>query len=243
MAKNRNKKSRAGLTKEQIYRRQLVNNYNKAYDDRKMLYREPKPEEIEALKNKMIKIKEDRNSMTYLIADAANAHRVVDFLLDYNTNKVFWGKDMWKGIVEFDKILKTWKELNADKNDVEFRLDFPAMFYCYTVMNNPAGVGLESALYMESIENEFNAIVDVLNGYVEDFNNEQDYFKKLNDVYETMLQGYMIVLNEDNADDVVDEIPEGLETATYEDVIDNDEEECTEECSDVVTEECDNTIS
>ena len=38
MAKNRNKKSRAGLTKEQIYRRQLVNNYNKAYDDRKMLY-------------------------------------------------------------------------------------------------------------------------------------------------------------------------------------------------------------
>lgn len=244
MAKNRNKKSRPGLTKEQIYRRQLVNNYNKAYDDRKMLYREPKQEEIEALKNKMIKIKEDRNSMTYLIADAANAHRVVDFLIDYNTNKVFWGKDMWKGIVEFDKILKTWKELNADKNDVEFAIDFPAMYYCYTIMNNPAGTGLESALYMESIENEFNAIVDVLNGYVDDFNKEQEYFKKLNDVYDTMLQGYMIVLNEDNADDVVDEIPEGLETATYEDAIDNEEDnEETNECSNVVTEECDNTNS
>lgn len=218
MAKDRKKKSRAALTKEQIYRRNLVNNYNKAYDDRKMLYREPKQEEIDALRERMQKMKTDRNSMTYLIADAPNAHRVVDFLLDYNTNKVFWGKDMWKGIIEFDKILKTWKE-NANGEDVEFRLDFAAMFYCYTVMNNPAGAGLESALYMESIEKEYNAIVDVLNGYVDDWNKEQEKFKKLNDVYETMLQGYMIVLNDDEDSNVVeDELPEGLAEATLDDV-------------------------
>lgn len=241
MAKNRNKKSRPALTKEQIYRRQLVNNYNKAYTDRKMLYREPKQEEIEAMKNRLLKIKQDRNSMTYLIADAANAHRVVDFLIDYNTNKVFWGKDMWKGIIEFDKILKTWKELNADKTDVEFRLDFAAMFYCYTVMNNPAGAGLESALYMESIENEFNAIVDVLNGYVDDFNKEQEVFKKLNDVYETMLQGYMIVLNDDNADEIKDEIPEGLDEVTEDDIIALDEELATSANVEVV--ETDNTVA
>ena len=218
MAKDRKKKSRAALTKEQIYRRNLVNNYNKAYDDRKMLYREPKQEEIDALRERMQKMKTDRNSMTYLIADAPNAHRVVDFLLEYNTNKVFWGKDMWKGIIEFDKILKTWKE-NANGEDVEFRLDFAAMFYCYTVMNNPAGAGLESALYMESIEKEYNAIVDVLNGYVDDWNKEQEKFKKLNDVYETMLQGYMIVLNDDEDSNVVeDELPEGLAEATLDDV-------------------------
>lgn len=219
MGKNRNKKSRPALTKEQIYRRNLVNNYNKAYTDRKMLYREPKQEEIDALRDRMLKIKENRNAMTYLIADAANAHRVVDFLLDYNTNRVFWGKDMWKGIVEFDKVLKTWKELNENNTDVEFRLDFAAMFYCYTVLNNPAGAGLESALYMESIEKEFNAIVDVLNGYVDDFNKEQEKFKLLNDVYETMQQGYMIVLNDDEeSNNVVDEVPEGLEEATLDEV-------------------------
>jgi hypothetical protein len=223
MAKDRKKKSRPALTKEQIYRRNLVNNYNKAYTDRKMLYREPKQEEIDALRDRMLKIKENRNAMTYLIADAANAHRVVDFLLDYNTNRVFWGKDMWKGIVEFDKVLKTWKELNENNTDVEFRLDFAAMFYCYTVLNNPAGAGLESALYMESIEEEFNAIVDVLNGYVDDFNKEQEKFKLLNDVYETMLQGYMIVLNDDEeSNNVVDEVPEGLEEATLDDTIDSE---------------------
>ena len=232
MAKDRKKKSRPALTKEQIYRRNLVNNYNKAYDDRKMLYREPKQEEIDALRDRMQKMKSDRNSMTYLIADAPNAHRVVDFLLDYNTNKVFWGKDMWKGIIEFDKILKTWKE-NANGEDVEFRLEFAAMFYCYTVMNNPAGSGLESALYMESIEKEYNAIVDVLNGYVDEWNKEQELFKKLNDVYETMLQGYMIVLNEDDeSSSVVDELPEGLEEATLEDV----------ETVDVAIDEVDNTV-
>ena len=235
MAKDRKKKSRPALTKEQIYRRNLVNNYNKAYDDRKMLYREPKQEEIDALRDRMQKMKLDRNSMTYLIADAPNAHRVVDFLLDYNTNKVFWGKDMWKGIIEFDKILKTWKE-NANGEDVEFRLDFAAMFYCYTIMNNPAGSGLDSALYMESIEKEYNAIVDVLNGYVDDWNKEQELFKKLNDVYETMLQGYMIVLNEDDeSSSVVDELPEGLEEATLEDV------EEVAESVDVVA-EVDNTV-
>ena len=235
MAKDRKKKSRPALTKEQIYRRNLVNNYNKAYDDRKMLYREPKQEEIDALFNRMQKMKLDRNSMTYLIADAPNAHRVVEFLLDYNTNKVFWGKDMWKGIIEFDKILKTWKE-NANGEDVEFRLDFAAMFYCYTIMNNPAGSGLESALYMESIEKEYNAIVDVLNGYVDDWNKEQELFKKLNDVYETMLQGYMIVLNEDDeSSSVVDELPEGLEEATLEDV------EEVAESVDIVA-EVDNTV-
>ena len=236
MAKDRKKKGRPALTKEQIYRRNLVNNYNKAYEDRKMLYREPKQEEIEALRARMQKMREDRNSMTYLIADAPNAHRVVDFLLDYNTNKVFWGKDMWKGIIEFDKILKTWKE-NANGEDVEFRLDFAAMFYCYTVMNNPAGKGLESALYMESIENEYNAIVDVLNGYVEDWNNEQEKFKKLNDVYETMLQGYMIVLNDDEeSSSVEDELPEGLAEATLDDI------EVNEDSVDVTVEEVDSTV-
>lgn len=223
MAKDRKKKSRPALTKEQIYRRNLVNNYNKAYTDRKMLYREPKQEEIDALRDRMLKIKENRNSMTYLIADAANAHRVVDFLLDYNTNRVFWGKDMWKGIVEFDKVLKTWKELNANNTDVEFRLDFAAMFYCYTVLNNPAGAGLDSALYMESIEKEFNAIVEVLNEYVDDFNKEQEKFKLLNDVYETMLQGYMVILNDDEElSKVEDEVPDGLAEATLEDTVDSE---------------------
>jgi len=223
MAKDRKKKSRPALTKEQIYRRNLVNNYNKAYTDRKMLYREPKQEEIEALRDRMQKIKDDRNARTYLIADAANAHRVVDFLEDFNTNKVFWGKDMWKGIVEFDKVLKTWQEENKDKNDVEFSLDFPAMFYCYTVMNNPAGAGLESAKYMASIEDEFNAILNVLNEYVDDFNKEQEKFKLLNDVYETMLQGYMVILNDDEElSKVEDEVPEGLAEATLEDTVNSE---------------------
>lgn len=223
MAKDRKKKSRPALTKEQIYRRNLVNNYNKAYTDRKMLYREPKQEEIEALRDRMQKIKDDRNARTYLIADAANAHRVVDFLEDFNTNKVFWGKDMWKGIVEFDKILKTWQEENKDKNDVEFSLDFAAMFYCYTVMNNPAGAGLESAKYMASIEDEFNAILNVLNEYVDDFNKEQEKFKLLNDVYETMLQGYMVILNDDEElSKVEDEVPDGLADATLEDTVDSE---------------------
>lgn len=236
MAKDRKKKGRPALTKEQIYRRNLVNNYNKAYEDRKMLYREPKQEEIEALRARMQKMRDDRNSMTYLIADAPNAHRVVDFLLDYNTNKVFWGKDMWKGIIEFDKILNTWKE-NANGEDVEFRLDFAAMFYCYTVMNNPAGKGLESALYMESIEKEYNAIVDVLNGYVDDWNNEQEKFKKLNDVYETMLQGYMIVLNDDEeSSSVEDELPEGLAEATLDDI------EVDVDSVNVTVDEVDNTV-
>ena len=62
MAKDRKKKSRPALTKEQIYRRNLVNNYNKAYTDRKMLYREPKQEEIDALRDRMLKIKENRNA-------------------------------------------------------------------------------------------------------------------------------------------------------------------------------------
>lgn len=223
MSKDRKKKGRQALTKEQIYRRNLVNNYNKAYIDRKMLYREPKQEEIEALRDRMQKIKDDRNARTYLIADAANAHRVVDFLEDFNTNKVFWGKDMWKGIIEFDNVLKAWKNENADKTDVEFRLDFAAMFYCYTVMNNPAGAGLESAKYMASIEDEFNAILNVLNEYVDDFNKEQEKFKLLNDVYETMLQGYMVILNDDEElSKVEDEVPEGLAEATLEDTVDSE---------------------
>ena len=86
---------------------------------------------------------------------------------------------------------------------------------------------------MESIEKEYNAIVDVLNGYVDEWNKEQELFKKLNDVYETMLQGYMIVLNEDDeSSSVVDELPEGLEEATLEDV----------ETVDVAIDEVDNTV-
>lgn len=197
MVKDRKKKGRSALTKEQIYRKNLVDNYNKAYTDRRMLYRKPKEEEIEAMEKRLQDMKDNRNAMKYFIADAANAHRVVDFLEKFNSENVFWGKDMWKGIIEFDKILKSWKEENLNKNDVNFELDFPAMFYCYTVFNNPAGKGIESAKYMASIEEEYNAILNLLNEYVDDFNKEQEKFKVLNDIYSTMQQGYMVVLKED----------------------------------------------
>ena len=57
----------------------------------------------------------------------------------------------WKGVLTFDKVItKHIEELTPDK---AFEIDYSTLFFLYNAMQQPAGVGVESARAMAELEN------------------------------------------------------------------------------------------
>ena len=95
------------MTDEQkeAQRLDFIKQYNANNSDSFILTREVTDEDIKEIEDRMDYIKENRSTMTYLIADKDNAMRVATFLRDWNANDFLWVKDMWRGVVKFDEFI------------------------------------------------------------------------------------------------------------------------------------------
>ena len=195
-------------TKEDIQRKQMIMEYNRNNTTTQILERKVREEDIKELEDKLKDIQTNRSSMTYLIADKANAARVHDFLRNWNSHKFIWPKDMWRGVLKFDEYLDEWKaKYEAEACDLVF--DFAALSYSYNMLMNPSGIGIEDAKYMQSVSDEYDAILNVMGEYIDDFQAENERFKLLQECLSARYQGFMMVeatsdapvleANEDNA--------------------------------------------
>ena len=98
---------------------------------------------------------------TYCIADKESSLRVAKFLKDWNTNKVQWRKDLWKGVIKFNEVITNIiSDLENEPKDLI--IDYAALSYLYMTMMEPTGIGLESAKEMESIDAEYSAILEAI---------------------------------------------------------------------------------
>lgn len=166
-------------------------------------------EEFEAM------VKELQQPKDYLIADKDNALRVAKFLMDFNRN-AFWMQRSWVGIINFDtQIQKFIEECETEPKDLT--LDYGAMQFCYSILENYAGIGYESAKRMFEIWDEYVPIYDLLRGYVEEYKAKNEEAGKLQQHWALMEQGfYHVILNKNNGEETaeveVTETPENKET-------------------------------
>lgn len=188
-------------TKEDIQRLNMIKEYNRNNTDTQILKRKVTEEDIKTLEDELQSIRDKRSVMTYLIADVNNAARVYDFLVDFNMNHALWTRDLWKGVLQFDTFMKDWK-IKYDNEPTDLVFDFAALSFCYNMLMNPGGVGLNTAQWMSDNDEQYNAVLDVMGGYIDDFQTENERFKKLQDCLAARYQGFMMVLNEgDNTKD------------------------------------------
>lgn len=178
-------------TKEDIQRKQMIIEYNRNNTDTQILERKVRDEDIKELEDTLKELQEKHANATYLIADVDNAERVFYFLREFNKNFI-WTKDLWRGVIKFNGYLADWYQKYID-NKCALEFDFAAMSYAYNMLMNVSGYGLDAALEMEKKADEYNAILETLSTYVEDFQKDNERFKLLQNCLAARYQGFMMV--------------------------------------------------
>ena len=128
---------------------------------------------------------------TYCIADKESSLRVAKFLKDWNTNKVQWRKDLWKGVIKFNEVISNIiSDLENEPKDLI--IDYAALSYLYMTMMEPTGIGLESAKEMETIDAEYSAILEAIGTNVDMFEQYRQYIDLLQRRWGFACQGYKL---------------------------------------------------
>lgn len=161
--------------------------------------RVPTEEEIneakEAYEKRTIALR-DKND--YLVADEANALRVAKFLKKFIENG-FWTQRYFVGVINFsDYITKFIAELEGTPEQEAVRkplvMEYGPLQFCYLMLENYAGHGLEDAKKMAEMWDEYVPIHDTIRDHIEWYNNEVKMCEALKQRWGMLAQGYFLVL-------------------------------------------------
>ena len=161
--------------------------------------RVPTEEEIneakEAYEKRTIALR-DKND--YLVADEANALRVAKFLKKFIENG-FWTQRYFVGVINFsDYITKFIAELEGTAEQEAVRkplvMEYGPLQFCYLMLENYAGHGLEDAKKMAEMWDEYVPIHDTIRDHIEWYNNEVKMCEALKQRWGMLAQGYFLVL-------------------------------------------------
>lgn len=173
-------------------RKELISQYNKENAGVSELIDETVDEEF------VKKTKEDWEtavklfqSRTFVIADSHNAVRVAKFLKTWNEKFAAWEKDQWIGVVKFDKFVNDFLK-EFEKKEQDFVIDYGCLGFLYTLMMKPCGVGLASAKKMQSIDEEYNKILETIDDLKKDTDKQQLDIKKKQEVWAAACAGFKL---------------------------------------------------
>lgn len=161
--------------------------------------RVPTEEEIneakEAYEKRTIALR-DKND--YLVADEANALRVAKFLKKFIENG-FWTQRYFVGVINFSEyITKFITELEGTAEQEAVRkpltMEYGPLQFCYLMLENYAGHGLEDAKKMAEMWDEYVPIYDTIREHIEWYNNEVKMCEALKQRWGMLAQGYFLVL-------------------------------------------------
>ena len=161
--------------------------------------RVPTEEEIneakEAYEKRTIALR-DKND--YLVADEANALRVSKFLKKFIENG-FWTQRYFVGVINFSEyITKFITELEGTAEQEAARkpltMEYGPLQFCYLMLENYAGHGLEDAKKMAEMWDEYVPIYDTIREHIEWYNNEVKMCEALKQRWGMLAQGYFLVL-------------------------------------------------
>ena len=152
----------------------------------------PTQEEKDAAVAEFVKVNEEYANMTFLIADAPNSLRVAKFLKNWNEKEVHWDKDLWKGVIMFDAIIKDFIERREKDETLDFVINYGALSYLYIALGNVRGTGLAEAVKQQSINEEYDKIFGVVEDCVNDFKKKGDEVEKAKKTAQFYTAGFKV---------------------------------------------------
>lgn len=166
-----------------------------------------------------------RDKDDYLVADEVNALRVAKFLKNF-IESGFWTQRYFVGVINFSEyITKFIADLEGTPEQEAIRkpltMEYGPLQFCYLMLENYAGHGLEDAKKMAEMWDEYVPIYDTIREHIEWYNAEAKMCEALKQRWGMLAQGYFLVLLADNAG----------------------QQEVTEECNCTCEEECNETCN
>ena len=139
-----------------------------------------------------------RDKNDYLVADEANALRVAKFLKKF-IESGFWTQRYFVGVINFSEyITKFITELEGTAEQEAVRkplvMEYGPLQFCYLMLENYAGHGLEDAKKMAEMWDEYVPIHDTIRDHIEWYNNEVKMCEALKQRWGMLAQGYFLVL-------------------------------------------------
>lgn len=139
-----------------------------------------------------------RDKNDYLVADENNALRVAKFLKKFVENG-FWTQRYFVGVINFSEyITKFIEDLEGTSEQEAVRkpltMEYGPLQFCYLMLENYAGHGLEDAKKMAEMWDEYIPIYDTIREHIEWYNNEVKVCEALKQRWGMLAQGYFIVL-------------------------------------------------
>ena len=139
-----------------------------------------------------------RDKNDYLVADEANALRVAKFLKKF-IESGFWTQRYFVGVINFSEyITKFITELEGTAEQEAARkpltMEYGPLKFCYLMLENYAGHGLEDAKKMAEMWDEYVPIYDTIREHIEWYNNEVKMCEALKQRWGMLAQGYFLVL-------------------------------------------------
>ena len=139
-----------------------------------------------------------RDKDDYLVADEANALRVAKFLKKF-VEGGFWTQRYFVGVINFSEyITKFIAELEGTPEQEAVRkpltMDYGPLQFCYLMLENYAGHGLEDAKKMAEMWDEYVPIYDTIREHIEWYNAEVKMCEALKQRWGMLAQGYFLVL-------------------------------------------------
>lgn len=139
-----------------------------------------------------------RDKDDYLVADEANALRVAKFLKKF-VESGFWTQRYFVGVINFSEyITKFIAELEGTPEQEAVRkpltMEYGPLQFCYLMLENYAGHGLEDAKKMAEMWDEYVPIYDTIREHIEWYNAEVKMCEALKQRWGMLAQGYFLVL-------------------------------------------------
>ena len=139
-----------------------------------------------------------RDKEDYLVADEDNALRVAKFLKKFVENG-FWTQRYFVGVINFSEyITKFITDLEGTPEQEAVRkpltMEYGPLQFCYLMLENYAGHGLENAKKMAEMWDEYVPIYDTIREHIEWYNNEVKMCEALKQRWGMLAQGYFLVL-------------------------------------------------
>ncbi len=156
----------------------------------------PSEEEILQYEKEFKEASDEFNTRLYEVTTFDKAVGYIDFILNYIKSYGLWEKHAWMGMIKLEEELLLTKESINSNKEKSLIMSYPAIEFTAYILDNPAGIGLESAKAFEKNYEMYAEIQGAIGEQIALIRKTLKHLQFLQDRYAAALQGMYLIEND-----------------------------------------------
>jgi hypothetical protein len=176
----------------------------------------PTEEEVISAEKEFAEESENFNTSSYEIGSKEDAKELIDYTKHFIENRAMWSKNAWMGMIKFKQELEDADKFLKDNTDkAGFRMGYQAIEFLYFLLQNPGGIGYDSAKAFETENSKFVKLFDATADMLQTLRDRLKKIQFLQDKVTAMKQGFYLELEtEEDRNEIETDTEEAAETNT-----------------------------